>query len=68
MNRIDYTTSKEKKKSGNAMLMIIFVLIGIAIGTWELPCYREPTGWDVCYPMTNASMQWAYTGDARCQP
>ena len=68
MNRIHYTTPMDKKKRTNNALMILVALIGIAIGIWELTSYREPTGWDVCYPMTNASMQWAYTSDARCQP
>ena len=68
MNRTKYTTSGDKKESVKTAIVIIVLAIEIALGVWEFTRYREPTGWDVSYPMANANLQWAYTSDGRCQP
>jgi len=68
MNHTKYTTSGDKKERAKTAIVIIALAAEIILGVWEFTRYREPTEWDVSYPMANASMQWAYTSDGRCQP
>ena len=68
MNRNNYTTSGEKKERVKTAAVIMLLVIEIALSVWELTRYRDPEEWDVSYPMANASMQWAYTSDGKCQP
>ena len=56
-----YTTSCEKKERAKTALSVIVLLFMI---TLSILVYtnKEPTGWDVSYPMANAKIEWEGAG------
>lgn len=61
MNHNKYITSSGKKEHIKTAIVILVLFAEVALGAWEITRYREPTGWDISYPMINANVSWSQT-------
>ena len=69
MKTSHYSTKTPRSERIKDLICAAFVVISLALCAWfHFNTPEAAPVWTDSFPMANASMQWAYTSDPRCQP